>query len=208
MPRVPLCGHLRITRALRGQALPSLTLQLYLNIWDHSVHGLKEFDSIVHLGRIRSIKVWFHYFKIRSKLNYLNPHVRLAQTFAEPTLSSIRFPEYSSSIWGLPAPLGTALKLKANKYHLELDPKMIKKSKCGTEAFEGKATYDQEEVLHTEIPSGCAVRKTHQTSPSLCCFALLPAEPDTSFPSLQRWQHLWWVQHNVKTENCSTSISR
>lgn len=51
------------------------------------------------------------------------------------------------------------------------------------------------------------IRKTHQTSPSLCCFALLPAEPDTSFPSLQRWQHLWWVQHNVKTENCSTSIS-
>lgn len=208
MPWVPLCGHLRITRALNGQALPSLTLQLYLNIWDHSVRGLKEFDSIVHLGRIRSIKIWFHYFKIRSKLNYLNPHVRLAQTFAEPTLSSIRFPEYSSSIWGLPAPLRTALKLKANKYHLELDPKMIKKSKCGTEAFEGKATYDQEEVLHREIPSGCAVREAHQTSSSLCCFALLPAEPDTSFPSLQRWQHLWWVQHNVKTENCSTSISR
>lgn len=68
-----------------------------------------------------------------------------AQTFAllhpvvcaqQPTLSSIHLREYSSSIWGIPAPLRTHLKWKTNKRHMELDPKRIKKSKCGTVAFE------------------------------------------------------------------------
>lgn len=76
-----------------------------------------------------------------------------------------------------------------------------KRSNVTQKHLREKGTYDQQKVLCIEIPNGCTVRKTYQPCSSLCCFALLPAEPDTISPSLQRWEHLWWVQQNVKTEN-------
>lgn len=62
----------------------------------------------------------------------------------------------------------------------------------------GERQHMTNKVLCIEIPNANSVRKTYQTSSSLCCFTLLPAEPDASFASLQRW--LGWVKHNVKTE--------
>jgi len=57
MPGVRLSGHLGIAGAyLRRQAQPLVTLQLCLSIWGCSSPGLKEFDSIIYLGRIKSIQ--------------------------------------------------------------------------------------------------------------------------------------------------------
>lgn len=90
--RVHLHGHLRIAGAyLPRQPQPSVTLQLCLSTWDFTVTVLEESDSLVHLGRIRSIENQVSLFQnqLKIKFQYLNPQGKSSLNFCPASPSCV-----------------------------------------------------------------------------------------------------------------------